>query len=303
MAQTIILKTSRNVRSGPDFYSTSNQLGQISKGSVVKVVEAIKLESGKNAYRVEIISFVGNVKMSEVKWIFNLNQSEYEVVSSSSATLSTTDSSALNVPTRLVKNISLEGQLSSNCIGCSTATAAGKNNQKDLNTLEKLMAPYVPRRLQEIPFGKIVETYSNSDEVKRMIKFSEKKYGQVLRGPGKCYTGVKAALAAAGLVPHKKIGGEAALSAKETLKEFNFINLMEEPHKLSITNPSQAPLGAILVYSSGKKCRNSKIKDCGHIEIRTDKGFISDFFSTEPITTDPRYKLVAVMVKKMDGTK
>ena len=82
-------------------------------------------------------------------------------------------------------------------------------------------------------------------------------------------------------------------------------------------SPSQAPKGAILVYSSGIPCRASSRSgsgigftvDCGHTEIKTDEpgkaGYVSDYYSADAINETPRskkygysnYKLVGVMIK------
>jgi len=43
--------------------------------------------------------------------------------------------------------------------------------------------------------------------------------------------------------------------------------------KINITDPYKAPIGSVLVYSSGKM---------GHVEMRTKDGFASDFISSKP---------------------
>ena len=130
-----------------------------------------------------------------------------------------------------------------------------------------------------------------------------------LSGRGHCYRAVKAALAASpkgrghGLIPSSQYDDEAALNAQFTLKEkYGFINLMNEPtFKNEIKSAADAPVGSVLVYSSGKKCRRSTIADCGHIEFKTAKGYVSDFFTRTPISDDPDYVLVGVMVKPMSN--
>ena len=79
---------------------------------------------------------------------------------------------------------------------------------------------------------------------------------------GKCFRYVKLALQKSGLV-NKYLSGESAKNAGPGLLAQGF-------KKLSVKNPYKAPIGAVLVYSGGAH---------GHIEIRTSKGFVSDYFS------------------------
>ena len=78
-------------------------------------------------------------------------------------------------------------------------------------------------------------------------------------------------------------------------------------YKSKIKGPADAPKGSVLVYSSGVHCRHSKVKDCGHIEIKMSEpgnpGYISDYYSAQPITKFSKYKLVGVMIKPLGGTK
>jgi hypothetical protein len=48
--------------------------------------------------------------------------------------------------------------------------------------------------------------------------------------------------------------------------------------KLRVSNPSDAPVGAVLVYGG---------QGAGHVEIRTRTGFASDFNSTTPFLRRP----------------
>ena len=135
------------------------------------------------------------------------------------------------------------------------------------------------------------------------------------RSQATCYRSVKKALASKargkqGLIPYH-YSDMAALNAKNSLKEFGFVNLLEqEPYKSQINSPSKAPKGAILVYSSGIPCGSgrSRVADCGHVEIKTDHagkpGYVSDYYSRDAINETPRarvrgtgYTLVGVMIK------
>lgn len=169
----------------------------------------------------------------------------------------------------------------------------------------------VPKTKTHESLDKQIKRYSKSDEVKYSIEYALKK--KKSRSQGYCYRNVKKALLAApkgkkGLIP-EYFWDEAALNAKNTLKEYGFVNLLEiEPYKTQITSPSNAPKGAVLVYSSGKPCFNGSVRDCGHIEIKTDipgePGYVSDYYSDDAINENAsaraygtRYKLVSVMIK------
>ena len=43
--------------------------------------------------------------------------------------------------------------------------------------------------------------------------------------------------------------------------------------KLATRNPYAAPVGAVIVYGG---------QDAGHVELRTENGFVSDFISRSP---------------------
>ena len=130
---------------------------------------------------------------------------------------------------------------------------------------------------------------------------------------GRCYRKVKDALAAhapgqRGLIP-RWYSGVAARTGRDALQSYGFVNLLEtEPYKSQIKKPSQAPKGAVLVYSSGVPCRGTRIPDCGHIEIKTGRpgnnAFVSDYSYPTGINETPaalrfgsRYKLIGVMIK------
>ena len=44
--------------------------------------------------------------------------------------------------------------------------------------------------------------------------------------------------------------------------------------RLAVRDPYQAPIGSVLVYGSGRAA--------GHVEIRTARGFVSDFRAATP---------------------
>lgn len=150
-----------------------------------------------------------------------------------------------------------------------------------------------------------VDAYSQHPTVQRVIQVamsSKRKSG------GQCLEYVLRALQGSGLTSRWWAEGPrdykmyAKYSAPQ-LEERGFVNLLSFQPKLT---PELAPVGAILVYSGrnpGSTCKDFSAraaleKDCGHIEIRTLDGYVSDFFSSTPIVNLPgsTYVLTGVMV-------
>ena len=94
----------------------------------------------------------------------------------------------------------------------------------------------------------------------------------------KCWRFVKEALVAAGVVKSRPQTPLAKQAGQELVNNYGF-------KKLPISNPYEAPVGSVLVY--GAKCA------AGHVEIRTETGFVSDFRSKTP---SPR-PLIGVFAK------
>lgn len=83
----------------------------------------------------------------------------------------------------------------------------------------------------------------------------------------RCWRYVKEALLASGAVSSYPKTVNAKDAAKELVNNYGF-------KKLPVRDPYKAPVGSVLVY-------NNK-KGAGHVEIRTKKGFASDFRSKVP---------------------
>jgi hypothetical protein len=83
----------------------------------------------------------------------------------------------------------------------------------------------------------------------------------------KCWHYVKEALVAAGVVSSRPKTPLAKQAGQELVNNYGF-------KKLPVTNPYQAPVGAVLVYGAKRAA--------GHVEIRTPNGFASDFRSKTP---------------------
>ncbi|SOB86586.1 LysM repeat-containing protein [Sphingomonas guangdongensis] len=96
-----------------------------------------------------------------------------------------------------------------------------------------------------------------------------------------CYKWVKQALQRSGAVSDY-LPGVAAKGAGPALEQRGFVNLLDRPGH-NIRSPYDAPKGAVLVYGAapGATDRNAQY---GHIEIRTDGGFASDYVSANART-------------------
>jgi hypothetical protein len=82
----------------------------------------------------------------------------------------------------------------------------------------------------------------------------------------RCWRYVKEALLAAGVVDSYPKTELARQAGRELVEHYGFT-------KLSVHDPYQAPVGSVLVYGS---------RGAGHVEIRTSRGFVSDFRASEP---------------------
>lgn len=83
----------------------------------------------------------------------------------------------------------------------------------------------------------------------------------------KCWCFVKEALVAAGVVKSRPQTPLAKQAGQELVNNYGF-------KKLPVTDPYQAPVGSVLVYGAKRAP--------GHVEIRTETGFVSDFRSKIP---------------------
>ena len=93
-----------------------------------------------------------------------------------------------------------------------------------------------------------------------------------------CWRFVKEALVAAGVVSSRPQTLLAKQAGQELVDNYGF-------KKLPVSNPYEAPVGAVLVYGGSHAA--------GHVEIRTQDGFVSDFRSKTP----SRRPLIGVFAK------
>ena len=94
----------------------------------------------------------------------------------------------------------------------------------------------------------------------------------------KCWHFVKEALVAAGVVKSRPQTTLAKQAGQELVTNYGF-------KKLPVSNPYEAPVGSVLVYDAKRAA--------GHVEIRTETGFVSDFRSKTP----SRRPLIGVYAK------
>ena len=83
----------------------------------------------------------------------------------------------------------------------------------------------------------------------------------------RCWRYVKEALLASGAVDSYPQTAYARQAGDELVRRYGF-------KRLAVRDPYQAPVGAVLVYGSGRAA--------GHVEIRTKHGFVSDFRTPTP---------------------
>jgi hypothetical protein len=82
-----------------------------------------------------------------------------------------------------------------------------------------------------------------------------------------CWHYVKEALLASGVIDSRPKSELARDAAQELVNNYGF-------KRLSVTDPFAAPIGSVLVYGTARSV--------GHVELRTQDGFVSDFRSKTP---------------------
>jgi hypothetical protein len=308
-AQVQFLTGDYLVGSSPDLLTSKNKIGELHKGSTYRIVSRTQKADGERLEIEAIALTTGSYLNPSPTGKFYL----YNPKTARSAV-----------------------EAGVTCTTCGQAQTAGSAKID----ISKVGSTRVGGPKLSGPLDAKIKNYSESPQVKRMIDWAMKaKFSASI---GLCYRLVKEAIANQcgpniyredhslryacknRLSPEggKKGPGdnltqsvltgaadEAALSAKTRLKTQGFINLLDtEPYKTEMRSPSDAPRGAILVYSSGVPCKHSRIADCGHAEIKTgnpgEPGYVSDYYSADAINETPRarkypnnYRLVGVMIK------
>ncbi len=349
VAESYRLNANYFIRSTPRFNDTvRNRLGVLTTGSTFRVLEKVRRSDNSYAARIQITdpSPNSNVRNSSSQWIYMSGRSNFTSLADDQSRAvteaGTTASGTPNCPTcTTAAAVANSGDLAQ----VSAAITEDQNLVPDSedgvveHPIPALPNPGGPRTPFTGPLGDQINRYSDSPEVTRMLDWAR---AHSAHSRGYCYRLVKEAMAnrcgpdiirgrrviyscrnqlstggrlgpGNNLIP-SHFGDNRAYSAKDSLKTYGFVNLLDtEPYKTQLANsPTRAPKGAILVYSSGMTCGSKATRrrttnlnlDCGHIEIKTDEpgrpGFVSDYYSNLAITqglTGPRYHLVAVMVK------
>jgi hypothetical protein len=113
---------------------------------------------------------------------------------------------------------------------------------------------------------------------KRMIRAAEIAAERArAHSTSRCWRYVKKALLASSVIDSYPKTAYAKQAGTELQQAYGF-------KRIKVTDPFKAPLGAVLVYGG---------RGAGHVELRTDDGFVSDFESAKP----SRRPLIGVYVK------
>jgi hypothetical protein len=113
---------------------------------------------------------------------------------------------------------------------------------------------------------------------KRMIQAAEIASARARKhSTSRCWRYVKDALVASNIIQTRPNTANAKEAAGELTQEYGFEKIRER-------NPYKAPLGSVIVYGG---------RGAGHVEIRTARGFVSDFVSEHP---SPR-PLIGIYIK------
>jgi hypothetical protein len=133
--------------------------------------------------------------------------------------------------------------------------AAGKKQAVEI------VDKYYPKKMTQ-PFG---NNSKIDPKLRRAATIAEERARA--HSLSKCWRYVKEALVAAGVVKSRPQTPLAKQAGQELVNNYGF-------KKLPVTDPYQAPVGAVLVYGAKRAA--------GHVEIRTENGFVSDFRSKTP---------------------
>ncbi len=314
----------------PSFSNEASKIGVLHAGTEFNVKNSVELSNGAEALEIEITKISNkshyNKSPSGTMWIYKGNDAHFSDVEVSPN--ATTEAQASVAPDKKCENCAtdLQRETQSAKQNMNALKAAGNamlavQNQPQPSKPPEAVAQPQPQKatpLEPSYGGDIaaqIKNYSNSSEVAAALTWADRNRNG--RSTRKCYRKVKLALAAKdkkgkSLIP-SWYSEVPAREAKNSLQKYGFKNLLDtEPYKSQIKSPSQAPKGAVLVYSSNLTCPGTRIANCGHIEMKMDHGsnpgYISDYKSANAINETPRsliagsrYKLIGVMVKPMEN--
>jgi len=170
--------------------------------------------------------------------------------------------------------------------GGTPATADAETAEKPAGaTAKESSAP--PRGLLEILFGRAHEAYAPGRDPE--MEMDERMFDAVRlaersarsRSIHRCWRFVKRALQKAGVVECYPQTAYAKQAAVELPERYGF-------KEIDIEDPFDAPVGSVLVYGG---------RGAGHVELRTETGFVSDHASLKP---SPR-PLIGVFIKPIES--
>lgn len=129
---------------------------------------------------------------------------------------------------------------------------------------------------EAVMFGPQAGKYRYDSRMIQAAKIAQSRAHQ--RSTNLCWRYVKTALLAAGAVPSYPKSAYAKQAGQELTRDYGF-------RKIRCRDPYRAPIGSVLVYGGA---------DAGHVEIRTLRGYASDFVSPTPYLKRP---LIGIYVK------
>jgi len=136
-----------------------------------------------------------------------------------------------------------------------------------------VISQYYPKQIV-YPFGK-VDRHIDGRMMQAATIAQERAHAH---SRSMCWHYVKEALLASGVIDSRPKSELARDAAQDLVSNYGF-------KKLSVTDPFAAPIGSVLVYGTARSV--------GHVELRTQDGFVSDFRSKIP----SRRPLVGVYAK------
>jgi hypothetical protein len=145
-----------------------------------------------------------------------------------------------------------------------THTAAHYNYKTPAGKKESVpvIAQYYPKRIV-YPFAKI-DRHIDGRLMRAATIAQERAHAH---SRSMCWHYVKEALLASGAIDSRPRSELAKNAAQDLVSNYGFT-------RLSVSDPFAAPVGSVLVYGANHAA--------GHVEIRTQDGFVSDFFSKTP---------------------
>jgi hypothetical protein len=145
-------------------------------------------------------------------------------------------------------------------------------------TTESLYNPKTAQKLDPSQISQFGPQAGHFRYDQRMIHAAEIAAARAKKhSTSRCWHFVKDALVAAHIISSRPVTEYAKQAGGELTQSFGFQRLGE-------TDPWKAPLGSVIVYGGN---------GAGHVELRTENGFVSDFVSVHP---SPR-PLIGIYIK------